>query len=147
MGLFNRKKDEGKKADAKAEKKAAAKPTAKKSEKKADTKPAAKKPVKKAASDTGNAHRVLLRPIVTEKSMQLSEMGQYVFEVAPKANKIEIKKAVKAVYDVEPTDVAVMRILGKPTRTRYGRGRRKHWRKAIVTLKKGQSIELFTTKA
>lgn len=144
MGLFTKKKKAEDKADVTP---AAAKKTEKPAAKKADAKPAKKEAPKKAASDTGEAYRVLLRPIVTEKSMKLSEGGQYVFEVAPGANKIEIKKAVKAVYDVDPTDVAVMRFLGKTTRTRHGNGRRKHWRKAIVTLKKGQSIELFTTKA
>lgn len=154
MGLFSKKKkdkkpetgatskkDEAKKAvkPADAEGKSSKKPASKKDEKK----PAPRK----LASDTGDAHRILIRPIVTEKSMMLSKVGQYVFEVAPGSNKIEIKKAVKAVYGVDPTDVAVMRILGKPTRGRRGRGRRKTWRKAIVTLKKGQSIELFTTKA
>jgi len=98
-------------------------------------------------SDTGSAYQVLLRPIVTEKSTRLSKEGKYVFEVAMKANKIEIKKAVKNVYGVDPTDVTVLRILGKPKRSRYGRGRTKNWRKAVVTVKKGQSIEVFTTNA
>lgn len=147
MGLFTNKKKEEKKAApaaGKKDEKKSAKPAAKKADAKPEKKVASKK---KTPSDTGDAHRILIRPIVTEKSMMLSEMGQYVFEVAPGSNKVEIKKAVKAVYDVTPTTVAIMRYLGKPVRTRHGRGRRKHWRKAIVTLKKGQSIELFTTKA
>lgn len=134
-------------AEEKKDKKSAAKKTDTSAPKKAPAKTEKKAEVKKAPSDTGNAHRILLRPIVTEKSMRLAEMGQYIFEVAPGSNKIEIKKAVKAVYDVNPTSVAVMRILGKPVRTRRGKSRRKHWRKAIVTLKKGQTIELFTSKA
>lgn len=155
MGLFTKKKKEEKKAAPATDKHVLSKAegkAVKKSEKsvakKADAKPAKKAaPAKKIASDTGDAYRILIRPIVTEKSMMLSDMGQYVFEVAPGSNKIEIKKAIKAVYDVTPTTVAIMRYLGKPVRTRHGRGRRKHWRKAIVTLKKGQTIELFTTKA
>lgn len=140
MGLFNKKK----KADEKA-KKEAPKAAVKKAEKKADKKPAAKKVAPK--TNTGSAYQVLLRPIVTEKSTRLAKESKYVFEVAMNANKIEIKKAVKNVYGVDPTDVTVLRVLGKPKRTRFGRGRTKHWRKAVVTLKKGQSIEVFATKA
>jgi len=147
MGLFTKKKKDEEKKDVKPAADKAEKPAAKKAEKAVSEKAEKKAPARKLPSDTGDAHRVLLRPIVTEKTMKLAEIGQYVFEVAPGSNKIEVKKAVKAVYGVEPTDVAVMRFLGKPTRTRYGKGRRKHWRKAVVTLKKGQSIELFTTKA
>ena len=143
MGLFNRKKkDEKKDAQPTPVSDAAEKPS-----EKAPKVAAKKASPKRAGEGTGDAYRILLRPIVTEKSMKLSESGQYVFEVAPGANKIAIKKAVKAVYGVDPTDVAVMRVLGRPSRSRYGKGRRKHWRKAIVTLKKGQTIEVFTTKA
>lgn len=139
MGFFNRKKDEAK--DAK-------KSNAPKTEKpKADAK--ADEPKKEAAkaavlpSTTGDAYRVLVRPIVTEKSTALGKENQYVFEVAMTANKIEIRKAVKAVYGVTPTDVRVLRVLGKPVRSRAGMSRRSAWRKAVVTLKKGDRIDLF----
>lgn len=141
MGIFNRKKD-----DAKDNKKSnAPKPEkAEKAEKAAD---AAEEPKKEAPApigrDTGDAHRILLRPIVTEKTTRLGQVNQYAFEVAITANKPEIRKAVKAVYGVMPTDVRVMRILGKPVRTRAGKSRRSDWRKAIVTLKKGDRIDQF----
>lgn len=139
MGLFNRKKDGAK--DAK-------KSNAPKAEKaKAETK--AEEPKKEAEKavvaprETGRAYRVLLRPIVTEKTTKLGHDNQYAFEVALDANKLEIRKAVKAVYGVTPTDVRVMRVLGKPVRSRAGMSRRAAWRKAIVTLKKGDRIDQF----
>ena len=58
-------------------------------------------------------------------------------------DKLEIRKAVKAVYGVTPTDVRVMRIFGKPVRSRSGMSRRSTWRKAIVTLKQGDRIDQF----
>jgi len=145
MGLFTKKKKDTEKTEKVAPKKATAKEV-KKPAKKAEKKPAAKKSAPQK-SDTGSAYQVLLRPIVTEKSTRLSKEGKYVFEVAMKANKIEIKKAVKNVYGVDPTSVTVLRVLGKPKRTRFGRGRTKNWRKAVVTLRKGQSIEVFATNA
>lgn len=91
-----------------------------------------------------NAYRVLLRPIVSEKaSHQQTLANQYFFEVAIGANKIEIAKAVKAAYGIMPSDVNVIRMGGKSRR--YGRkiGKRKDWKKAIVTLPKGKSIALY----
>ena len=96
---------------------------------------------------TGDAHRVLLRPIVTEKSSAMASRGTYVFAVATDANKHEVKNAVKAVYGHLPTDVRIMNVQGKPIRTRNGYGQRKDWRKAIVTLKEGESIDLFAHAA
>lgn len=142
MGFFNRKKDDAK--DAK-------KSNAPKAEKpKEETKAKADEPKKEAVKETaaspretGQAYRVLVRPIVTEKTTRLGHLNQYAFEVAVTANKLEIRKAVKAVYGVTPTDVRVMRIFGKPVRSRTGMSRRSTWRKAIVTLKKGDRIDQF----
>ncbi len=137
MGIFNRKKDDAK--DAK-------KSTAPKASKpKAEAAEAPKKEAAMAASprETGAAYRVLVRPIVTEKTTRLGRVNQYAFEVAMTANKLEIRKAVKAVYGVTPTDVRVMRIFGKPVRSRSGMSRRSTWRKAIVTLKQGDRIDQF----
>ena len=68
--------------------------------------------------------------------------GQYVFEVSPRANKIEIRKAIKKVYNVEPIKINVIRVAGK--KIRYGRteGRTKNWKKAVITLAPGQKIEI-----
>ena len=102
------------------------------------------KAAKKAApAVTGEAHRVLIRPVVTEKSTAMGSRGVYVFAVSPSANKLSIKAAVKKVYGVEPVRVQVINLLGKKIRTRTGYGNRKSWKKAVVTLKKGQSIDVF----
>jgi len=135
MGFFSRKKnDEGQKAPAKS---TAAKPKAE------EKKEEAAKPVAYVTRETGSAYKVLVRPLVTEKTTALQQLGQYAFEVAKDANKVEVRKAVKAVYGVMPTDVRVITVLGKPVRSRAGMSRRSSWRKAIVTLKKGDRIDLF----
>lgn len=137
MGFFNRKKDDAKKSTA---------PKAAKAKVEAEE-PKAGLPAEASAKagprETGQAYRVLVRPIVTEKTTRLGHVNQYAFEVAMTANKLEIRKAVKAVYGVTPTDVRVMRIFGKPVRSRAGKSRRSTWRKAIVTLKKGDRIDQF----
>ena len=135
MGFFNRKKnEEGQKAPAKS---TAAK--AKAEEKKEE----AAKPATYVTRETGHAYRILVRPLVTEKTTALQQLGQYAFEVTKGANKMEVRKAVKAVYGVTPTSVRVITVLGKPVRSRTGMTRRSSWRKAMVTLKKGDRIDLF----
>lgn len=91
----------------------------------------------------GNAYRVLIRPLVTEKATNLGAENKYVFEVARNANKIEIAKAITEVYGVKPTGINIIKLRGK--NVRYGRvtGRRKDWKKAIVTLPSGQSIKVY----
>lgn len=88
---------------------------------------------------------VIQRPVITEKSNLLSsDMNQYAFEVAQNANKIQIREAVEFIFDVEVTGVRTMVMPAK--RGRRGRKwyiRRSQWKKAIVTLKEGDSIELF----
>jgi large subunit ribosomal protein L23 len=90
--------------------------------------------------------RILLRPIITEKATQLAAQNQYVFEVAQKANKIEIKKAVKELYNFWPLKVNIIKVKGKEVRYGRSRGRTKNRTKAIVTLKKGEKIDLGLTK-
>jgi len=89
-------------------------------------------------------YRIIRRPIITEKSTALKdEHNQVVFEVHRKANKPEIKKAVEKLFKVTVLNVHTQNRLGK--RKRLGRtlGRRKHWKKAIVTLKEGQRVNFF----
>ncbi|MBN2106885.1 MAG: 50S ribosomal protein L23 [Deltaproteobacteria bacterium] len=84
------------------------------------------------------------RPIVTEKSSLAKETAtQYVFEVDQRANKVEIKNAVQRLFNVTVQSVNVMNFEGK--RKRMGRlvGKRPDWKKAVITLKKGDSIEYF----
>ena len=82
--------------------------------------------------------------LITEKGTRLRERENgYLFEVARDANKIEIKKAIEAIFPVKVESVRTLRVHGKPKRMgRYG-GNRPDWKKAVVTLKKGQTIELF----
>ncbi|MBI3626637.1 50S ribosomal protein L23 [Candidatus Uhrbacteria bacterium] len=101
---------------------------------------------RKLKGDTGAAHRILLKPVITEKSAILADMGKYVFEVAQGANKVEIAKAVKMVYGVHPTKVNLIKLPGQKVVLRYKsfvNGQTKDQRKAIVTVKKGEKIPLF----
>jgi len=85
---------------------------------------------------------LLLRPIITEKAMMLGEENNcFVFEVAPRANKISIKKAIEEIYNFTPIKVNIVKIKGK--RVRYGRsqGRTKNKKRALIFLKKGDQIE------
>lgn len=93
---------------------------------------------------TGAAYRFLMRPLTTEKTTLSASLGQYAFVVSPGANKNAIKVAVQQVYGVKVKSVNVMNYNGK--RVSYGRqaGQRRDWRKAIVTLAKGQHIELYS---
>jgi len=88
---------------------------------------------------------VLKRPVITEKSaVQSDELNQYVFEVAPDANKIQIKEAVQVIFEVNVVKVNTMVMPAK--RGRRGRNwyvRSRQWKKAIVTLAADQTIELF----
>ena len=90
---------------------------------------------------------ILKRPIVTEKMTALQEKGQYAFEVTLSANKIEIARAVEKKFNVTVVDVRTIRHKGKAKSqmTRAGRfaGRTAAWKKAIVRLKDGETIQFF----
>ena len=83
--------------------------------------------------------------ILTEKATLLSEKyNQYVFRVSPKANKIEIKRAVEQLFKKTVVGVNTANFAGKKKRERTASfGRRPHWKKAVVTLKKGEKLELI----
>jgi large subunit ribosomal protein L23 len=91
------------------------------------------------------AYDVILRPIISEQSTEHVDIKKYVFEVAPAANKIEIKKAIEEIFDVEVIKVTTMNMKGKKKRTgRYPEGSRKDWKKAVVKLSVGsKTIEFF----
>ena len=88
-------------------------------------------------------YEVLRRPLITEKYTALQAQGKYVFEVAGEATKPQIKEAVEKAFKVKVTAVNVMIAAGK--RRRFGRRKvsGRSWRKAVVTLKPGDKIELF----
>jgi large subunit ribosomal protein L23 len=87
---------------------------------------------------------VILEPVVTEKTARKREASNEVaFKVSRDANKIEIRSAVEELFNVMVTDVRTMSVRGKLKRLGRFEGRRASWKKAIVTLKEGQSIEFF----
>jgi len=86
---------------------------------------------------------VLIRPVVTEKSTNLQERGRYVFEVARKANKYQIKQAVEETFDVTVVKVNTMKARGKRKRFGPRTTTQPSWKKAIVTLAQGDSITIF----
>jgi large subunit ribosomal protein L23 len=89
-------------------------------------------------------YRIIKRPVISEKSTLMTEKNnKYVFEVALDANKIQIKKAVEDVFKVAVLKVRTMRMPGKTKRVRLQVGRTPIWKKAIVTLKQDDRIELF----
>ncbi|MBI4213821.1 MAG: 50S ribosomal protein L23 [Chloroflexi bacterium] len=90
-----------------------------------------------------NSYEVLRRPVITEKSTMLAEGGQYVFEVARRANKVEIRRAVEEIFRVHVRAVNVVRVEGKLKRMGKTRGLTASWKKAIVSLQQGDRIELF----
>ena len=87
---------------------------------------------------------IIKRPIaLTEKASRLRESNQVVFEVAMKANKIEIKSAVEALFSVKVTDVNTLVQRGKVKRVGRELGKRPNWKKAVVTLREGDDIQFF----
>ncbi len=86
---------------------------------------------------------ILIRPVVSEKSYGLSDMGKYTFIVAPDANKTQIKQAVETVFGVKVTQVNTVNRPGKRKRTRYGWGKRRDTKRAIVSLAGGDRIDIF----
>jgi len=90
-------------------------------------------------------YNVILRPIITEKSTLLKEKNREVcFEVAPRANKIEIKRAIEQLFKIKVENVRVQNKRGKRRRVGRNEGRKKDWKKAYVKLKEGEKmIEYF----
>jgi len=91
-----------------------------------------------------NPESIIKRPIaLTEKASRLKENNQVVFEVAPEANKVQIREAVETMFEVKVTDVNTLVQRGK--RKRMGRrlAKRRNWKKAIVTLRTGDDIQFF----
>ncbi len=89
------------------------------------------------------ARDILLRPLVTEKSTALLEEGKYVFEVAKAANKVQIAQAVAEIFNVKVVAVNTINVTGKVKRVGHNVGRRRSYKKAIVTLAPGETIQFF----
>lgn len=113
------------------------------SNKPSSAKPSAK-PSAKTTKKMGKskiAYRVLKEPIVSEKGTRLAEEGKYLFKVFSNANKIEIKRAIEDVYKVGVEDIHIVNIPRKKKRLGRQEGWKKGYKKAIVSLKKGEKIE------
>ncbi len=106
-----------------------------------------KKTVAKNVSITKNtalfSHRVLLKPLVTEKGAKQTEQNKYFFMVSDKANKIMVKQAIVETYGIWPVAVNILRIKGKKVRFGRREGARKDWKKAVITLPQGKSIDVY----
>ncbi len=88
--------------------------------------------------------KVIKRPMITEQGAMMRETyNQYIFQVAPEANKMEIRQAVEHFFGVKVTQVRTMNYRGKIKRMGRHSGKRADWKKAIVTLAKDDSIDLF----
>ena len=87
---------------------------------------------------------VILKPVVSEKSYSLIDEGKYTFLVDPRSSKTEIKLAIEKIFSVKVASVNTLNRQGKSRRTRFGTGKRKDTKRAIVTLKSG-TIDIFTS--
>ena len=93
------------------------------------------------------AYDIIKRPIITEQSMADTEMKRYTFEVAKDATKIEIAKAIEEIFGVKVVRVNTLTVKPKTKRVRYVAGKTRSWKKAIVTLAEGDTIEVFGNQA
>ena len=91
----------------------------------------------------GQLAGVLVKPVVTEKAAAANHLNQYVFMVASKANKIDVAKAVTIFYGIEPVAVNIINVAGKKVTRGKIKGQRSDWKKAIVTLPQGKTIQIY----
>ena len=90
-----------------------------------------------------HARDILIAPVVSEKSYGLLDEGKYTFIVDPRSNKTEIKIAIERAFEVKVASVNTINRQGKTRRTRFGIGKRKNTKRAIVTLQEGYQIDVF----
>ena len=88
-------------------------------------------------------YQVILRPLITEKATILASEGKYAFEVDRRANKNQVRAAVQIAFEVSVVKVNTMNVRGKSRRTGNRVTRTRDWKKAIVTLAEGETIQLF----
>ena len=94
-----------------------------------------------------DAYSVIIRPVVSERSFSLMEQNKYTFEVARDANKYQIKDAVEELFSVHVVSVNTINVKPKKKRVRYAAGYTRQWKKAVVTVAEGDSIEIFGNQA
>ncbi len=89
---------------------------------------------------------VIIRPIISEHSYDMMQENVYTFEVAKTSNKVEIAQAIEEIFDVEVVKVNTLNVKAKPKRVRYQIGKTRTWKKAMVTVAEGDSIEIFAAQ-
>jgi large subunit ribosomal protein L23 len=90
-----------------------------------------------------DASQVIIRPVVSEKSFVLAELGKYTFRVHDKAHKTQIRQAIEQLFDVKVVDVRTVSVKSKPKRRGYTSGKTRQWKKAIVQVREGDQIPIF----
>lgn len=90
-----------------------------------------------------DARDIIIRPVISEKSTAEQANNKYTFKVRKDANKVEIRQAIETIFKVKVVRINTMNVLGKERRQGKYVGRRPDWKKAIVTLADGQSIQIF----
>ncbi len=147
MGIFGSKKDKKtKQAEEKkdlAQVKDAKKGKKESSDNKKNNQKENKKNKEAQIKATANGFEHIIRPVVSEKASFMGAENKYIFEVEKRANKIEISKAIQSIYGVKPIKINIINVNGK--KVRFGRkfGQTKNWKKAIVSLKEGQTINVY----
>jgi large subunit ribosomal protein L23 len=92
---------------------------------------------------TLTAEQIIIEPVVTEKSNRLKEKKKYVFRVDARANKYQVKNAVKKLFDVHCKSCRIINVKAKPKKVRYKPGYTETWKKAIITLPENETIAVF----
>jgi large subunit ribosomal protein L23 len=87
--------------------------------------------------------QVIIRPVVSEKTFVLAEAGKYTFRVHDNAHKTQIRQAIEQLFDVHVVDVRTASVKTKPKRRGQTAGRTRHWKKAIVEVRAGETIPIF----
>ena len=87
--------------------------------------------------------QVIIRPVITEHSYDMMEKNCFTFEVAKESNKVEIAQAIEAIFNVKVVKVNTLNVKSKPKSQRGIQGKTRTWKKAMVTLKEGDTIEIF----
>lgn len=95
-------------------------------------------------SKVSMAYKILVKPLLTEKAAGFAKINKYIFEVSMNANKVEIKKAIRNIYGIMPIDVKILNIKGKKVGLmRRVNGKRKDRKKAIISLKQGETLNVY----
>ncbi|MBI4256788.1 50S ribosomal protein L23 [Candidatus Uhrbacteria bacterium] len=109
--------------------------------------PQTHKPVEAFSTNVGpgrsvDTSKVIVQPLISEKAANLAGANQYVFIVRKNANRVEVRAAIKSMYGVSPLSINILNVRGKKVRFGRKEGTRSHWKKAIITLPVGQTLNV-----